>query len=107
MIVSQIDAYVSQDMLNKEDSVTQFVLKIKPMLMENVSAIMDFLFTMENAKLLLDVLSIVTMIKTQDAVFVMLDIELLEVNAVTINIVDLMVILNMVNATVMMDTSGS
>jgi len=106
MILTQINASANLDTNKSEDSVNLSAHLTKPTSMENANATTDFLSITENVFHPDFVLLTVTLIRTVDAVSATMDIQLSMDSAVHINIVVLMVILNTVNAIVMLDSSG-
>ncbi len=106
MIHTLINASASPDTNKLEDSVNHFAHLTKHTSMENVNATMDFLFIMENVFHPDSALSTVTLIRTVDAVFAMMDTQSSMENAAHTNTVVLMDILNSVNAIVKLDSSG-
>ena len=102
-----IDASVNQDTNNIEDTVRYFAQEEPDISMENASASTVCPSTMENAKILRNVLSPLTGTRELSAASVMLDTESSMANAAATNTVESTVIFNTVNVTAMMDTSGS
>lgn len=105
-IATVIDVCANLAMKNMVVSVSQSVLLIKPTSTEDVNAQVVRASSTDNVDKKENVLSIHIGMKRLTAVSVTLVSELLMENAVTINIVELMDILNMVNAIVKMDFSG-
>lgn len=106
MIHTLINASASLDTNKLEDSVNHFAHLIKYTSMENVNATMDFLSLTENVFHLDSALLTVTLIRTVDVVFAMMDIQLSMENAAHTNTAVLMDILNSVNVIVKLDSSG-
>ena len=102
-----IDASANQDTENIEDTVRHFAQEEPDISMENVSAPTVCPSTMENVKILRNVLSTLTGTRELSAASVMPDTESSMENAAATNTVESTVIFNTVNATAMMDTSGS
>ena len=107
MTHTQIDASVNQDIENIEDTVKQFAQEEPDISMENASAPTVCLSTMENVKIPRNVLFTLIGIKELSAASVMPDTESSMENAAVTNTVESTDIFNTVNATAMMDTSGS
>ena len=102
-----IDASVNQDTENIEDTVRPLAQQEPDISMENVSAPTVCPSTTENAKILRNVLFTLTGTRELSAASAMLDTESSMENAAATNTVESTVTFNTVNATAMMDTSGS
>ena len=107
MTHTQINVFVNQDIENIKVTVKLFAPEELPISMESACAPTVCPFIKENVKILHTVLFTLIGIRELNVVSVTPDTESSMENAAVINIVESTDIFNMVNATAMMDTSGS